>query len=261
MIFDLPALTLGLLVLAAFVAGWIDSVVGGGGLIQLPSLLIGLPDTPAATVSGTNKVSSVAGTLAASATYVQRVGVSWPTALPLVVLSYAGSSAGAALVQYLDRKWFTPLVLLAIVGIGWYTLRKPELGLHHAPRHEGGANYLRLAGIGLGVGLWDGVVGPGTGTIFVILLVSVMGYAFLQSSVLAKLANLATNAGAIGVLAFSGHVLWGLGLCMAAANLSGGLIGSLMAIRLGNDFIRKVFLAAIVILGSKLAYDTVRMFV
>lgn len=247
-----------MLVVAAFAAGWIDSVVGGGGIIQLPSLMIGLPqDTPIATVSGTNKVSSFAGTLAASATYVKRLGVDWRVALPLVVASYAGSSVGAGLVQYVPRQWFNPVLLVAVVAIGWYTYTKPDLGQTHAPKHTGMAQAARAVPIGLGVGLWDGVVGPGTGTIFVICLVALLGFAFLHATVLAKLANLTTNLAAIIVLGFSGHILWGVGLMMAAANMTGGLIGSRMAISKGNGFIRKVFLVAAVVLGTRIAYDTV----
>ena len=240
MIFGIDTTTLALLVVAAFAAGWIDAVVGGGGIIQLPSLLIGLPsDTPVATVSGTNKVSSFAGTLVASATYVRRLGVDWHVALPLVVAAYAGSSAGAA---------------------GWYTYRRPDLGQHHAPKHSGRAQTARVLGIGAVVGLWDGVVGPGTGTIFVICLVALLGFAFLHATVLAKLANLTTNLAAIVVLGLSGHVLWGVGLAMAAANMTGGAIGSRMAIKHGNGFVRKVFLAAAVVLGARLAWDTAHLF-
>ncbi len=253
--------TLALLVVAAFAAGWIDSVVGGGGIIQLPSLMIGLPqDTPVATVSGTNKISSFAGTAAASATYVKRLGFDWRVALPLVLGAYAGSSVGAGLVQFVPRQWFNPVLLVAVAAIGWYTYRRPELGQHHAPKHQGRAQLLRVVPIGLGVGLWDGIVGPGTGTIFVICLVGLLGFAFLHATVLAKLANLTTNLAAIVVLGWSGHILWGVGLTMAVANMTGGLIGSRMAIKHGNGFVRKVFLVAAVVLGLRLAWDTAHLF-
>ncbi len=261
MTFGIEWTTLALLVVAAFAAGWLDAVVGGGGIIQLPSLLIALPsDTPVATVSGTNKISSFAGTLAASATYVRRLGVDWRVALPLVIGAYVGSSVGAALVQFVPRQWFNPVLLVAVVGIGWYTYRRPDLGQHHAPRHAGWAETVRTIPIGLGVGLWDGLVGPGTGTIFVICLVALLGFAFLHATVLAKLANLTTNLAAIVVLGWSGHILWGVGLVMAAANMTGGAIGSRMAIRQGNAFVRRVFLVAAGVLGLRLAWDTVRLF-
>ncbi len=262
MILGVPLATLALLVVAAFAAGWIDAVVGGGGLIQLPSLLIGLPqDTPIPTVSGTNKLSSAAGTAVATATYLSKVRVEWKVALPLMAAAYAGSTTGAQLVRFVPRQLFTPLVLVVVVVVGVYTLRRPALGLETNLRHEGRARALRVVGIGLAVGLWDGLVGPGTGTFFVILLVAVIGYGFLQATVLTKLANLTTNVAALVVLGLTGHVLWGLGAVMAVANLTGGGIGARMALRHGNGFVRKVFLVTVTALALKLAYDTVQLFV
>lgn len=262
MTLGLPLATLALLVVAAFAAGWIDAVVGGGGLIQLPSLLIGLPqDTPIPTVSGTNKLSSAAGTAVATGTYLSKVRVDWKVALPLMAAAYAGSTAGAQLVRFVPRQLFTPLVLVVVVVVGVYTLRRPALGLETNLRHEGRARVLRVVGIGLAVGLWDGLVGPGTGTFFVILLVAVIGYGFLQATVLTKLANLTTNVAALVVLGLTGHVLWGVGAVMAVANLTGGGIGARMALRHGNGFVRKVFLVTVSALALKLAWDTIQLLI
>lgn len=245
------------LVGAAFVAGWVDSIVGGGGLIQLPSLLIGLPAaTPAATVSGTNKISSVAGTFMATTTYLRHVRVEWRSALPLVAGAWAGSTTGATLVRFFPKQYFTPLVLVVLVGVGWYTVRRPQLGLVHELRHSGRAHYLRLVGLGVGIGAYDGFIGPGTGTFFVIALVAVLGYGFLEASALSKLANLTTNLAALSILGTSGHVLWRLGLTMAAANLTGGFTGAHMALRHGNGFVRRVFLVVVAALAAKLAWDS-----
>jgi uncharacterized membrane protein YfcA len=254
---ELSALTLALLVLAAFVAGWVDAVVGGGGLIQLPALLIGLPDsTPPAAILGTNKISSVWGTATSSITYAVKVRPDWRTIVPLVIASAAGSALGAQLARFLPRDYFTPIVLVALVVVGIYTWRRPELGLTSERKHDGRAHYGRTAAIGLGVGAYDGFLGPGTGSFFVILLVGVLGYGFLEASAKAKIANLITNLSAITVFAVSGSILWGLGLVMGAANLIGGLLGSRTAISRGNAFIRKVFLLVLVGLIIRLAYDT-----
>ena len=254
---DLPLATILALVAASFVAGWVDSIVGGGGLIQLPALLIGLPaDTPVPTIAGTNKVPSSMGTAMAASTYLRRVRIDWWGVLPLVAGSALGSVLGAQLTHLIERRAFTPLVLAAIVGVGWYTWRRPGLGLHSELRHHGWRSYAWLAAIGAAVGLWDGFVGPGTGSFFLILLVAVMGYEFLAATTLAKVANLTTNLAAITVFATSGNILWGLALAMGAANLTGGLLGARTALRNGNAFVRKVFLAMIVALGLKLAWDT-----
>lgn len=237
-------------------------MVGGGGLIQLPALLIGLPaDTPSAAILGTNKVSSVWGTLTSSITYAVRVRPDWRTIVPLVVASAVGSALGAQLARFLPREWFTPIVLVALIVVGVYTWRKPELGLVSARLHVGRAHYGRTAAIGLGVGAYDGFLGPGTGSFFVILLVSVLGYGFLEASAKAKIANLVTNLAAIAVFAGAGSVLWLLGLAMGAANLLGGLLGARTAINRGNAFIRRVFLVVLAGLVVRLGYDLVRQLI
>ncbi|HEX8508983.1 MAG TPA: TSUP family transporter [Propionibacteriaceae bacterium] len=248
-----------LLVGAAFVAGWVDAVVGGGGLIQLPALLIGLPSsTPPAEILGTNKVSSVWGTATSSITYAVRLRPDWRTVLPLVVAAGTGAALGAQAAKFLPREYFTPIVLVALVAVGIYTWRKPELGLVSHRKHEGGPHYLRTFAIGLGIGAYDGILGPGTGSFFVIALVAVLGYGFLEASAKAKIANLATNLSAILVFGLDGSVLWKLGLLMGSANLVGGFLGARTAIRHGNGFVRTVFLVVIAALVLKLSYDTVQ---
>lgn len=259
---ELPLLTIGLLVAASFVAGWVDSIVGGGGLIQLPSLLIGLPaETPVPTIAGTNKLPSAMGTTVAAATYLRRVRIHWWGLVPLIAGSALGSALGAQLTHLIDRRLFTPLVLAAIVGVGWYTWRRPNLGMRSEERHTGWRSYAWLAGIGVAVGVWDGFIGPGTGSFFLILLVAIMGFEFLTATTLAKVANLTTNLAALVVFGISGNILWGLGFVMGIANLLGGLLGSRTALKNGNAFVRKVFLAVIVALGAKLTWDLVAMLV
>ena len=255
---EISLATLVFLILAAFLAGWVDAVVGGGGLIQLPALLIGLPvDTPPASILGTNKVSSVWGTATSSITYAIKLRPDWRTVLPLVVGSAAGAALGAQAARYLPKQYFTPIVLVALVVVGFYTWRRPELGLHSARKHDGRKHYVLTTAIGLGVGAYDGILGPGTGSFFVILLVTVLGYGFLEASAKAKIANLFTNLAAIVVFATHGSVLWAIGLTMGAANLVGGFIGARMAIRGGNAFVRKVFLVVVGALAVKLAWDIV----
>ena len=180
--------------LAAFVAGWVDAVVGGGGLIQLPALLIGLPDdTPPASILGTNKVSSVWGTATSSITYAVKIRPDWRTCSARGRPRRSVRRSGRRRRSTCPRQYFTPIVLVALVGVGIYTWRRPELGLVSQRKHAGGAHYSRTAAIGLGVGAYDGILGPGTGSFFVILLVGVLGYGFLEASAKAKIANLVTN--------------------------------------------------------------------
>ena len=245
------------LVLAAFIAGWVDSVVGGGGLIQLPALVIALPsDATTPQVLGTNKLSSVAGTLVATATYLRRIRVPVAMVLPLVVAAFVGSAAGSSVARFIPKESLTPIVLLAVVAVGAYTYFKPSMGRTHEERYTGWARGWRSALIGVVVGFYDGILGPGTGSFFVIAIVAFLGFGFLQGTVAAKLANLTTNIASILVFGLHGELLWIIGGCMAVANLGGGFLGARMAMRHGNEFIRTVFLVVITILATKLAWDT-----
>lgn len=258
---SLPLYVLALLVVAAFVAGWVDAVVGGGGLIQLPALLVGLPaSTPSPHILGTNKLSSVAGTLTAALTYARRIPPDW-SLIPLVIGSAGGSATGAAVARLIPKAYLTPIVLIALIVVGLYTWRRPQLGLVHRQRYAGAGHHVRIGGIGLIVGLWDGLLGPGTGSFFIILMVAVLGLGFLEASAKAKIANLTTNIAAISVFGAHGEILWALGLTMAAANLTGGFIGARTALRHGNAFVRRVFLIVVAALIVKLAFDTVNQFI
>lgn len=246
-----------MLILAAALAGWVDAVVGGGGLVQLPALVIGLPKEIATPfVLGTNKLSSFAGTLSASWVYLRKIRVHAIMLIPLIVGAYGGSTGGAAISRFLPREVLAPIVLVAVIGVGIYTICKPKLGLRHEPKHEGGIAVIwRSALIGLVVGFYDGILGPGTGSFFVIFIVALLGYGFLQASVNAKVANLTTNLAAIVVYGVHGEVLLVLGLAMAAANILGGVIGARMAVKNGNAFVRRVFLVVMGTLVVKLAWD------
>jgi uncharacterized membrane protein YfcA len=211
-------------------------------------------------VAGTNKLASAFGTGTAAANYLRQVRVRWASLVPLITGSALGSALGAQLTHLLNRNQFTPIVLAVVIGVGFYTWRRPELGLRSAERHEGWASSGRLAAIGVLVGLWDGFIGPGTGTFFLILLVAVMGYDFLVATTLAKLANLTTNLAAIAVFASSGSIMWGLALLMAVGNLTGGLLGSRRALKGGNAFVRRVFLVVVSVLAFKLGFDWLSTF-
>lgn len=251
-----------MLVIAAGVAGWIDAVVGGGGLIQLPALVIGVPkDIATPYILGTNKLSSVAGTFTASWVYLRKFSVRLWLIVPLVAGAFAGSASGAAVSRFLPRELLTPIVLVAVVAVAAYTLFKPKMGLNHEPKHTGNrAIAWRSVLIGLAVGFYDGILGPGTGSFFVILIVAFLGYGFLQASVSAKIANLTTNIAAIAVYGVHGELLLVLGLAMACANVIGGFVGARMATKKGNSFVRIVFLVVLSILIAKLAWDTAVQF-
>lgn len=244
-----------LLCAVAALAGGLDAVVGGGGLVQLPALLLVLPQVPAVALLGTNKLASVVGTASAAVTYARRVPVDRGTAVPMLAAAFVGSGLGALLATVAPGSALRPVVLVALVGVLLFTWRRPSLGeveeLRLQPRHQ---RAVTVAG-GAAIGLYDGLVGPGTGSFLVFLLVGVVGLSFLHASATAKAVNTATNLAALLLFALGGHVLWGLGLAMAASNLAGSQVGARLAIRRGSAWVRRVFLVVVTALVLRLAYD------
>jgi uncharacterized membrane protein YfcA len=242
---DPTATVLALLGLAALAAGFVDAVVGGGGLIQLPALLLGMPNASPVQILATNKISAFSGTTVSSATYYRRIRPDPKTFLPLMALAFIGSAAGAAVASQIPREAFEPIVLVALIVVGGYVLFKPELGEQTALRFQGHRHLLAAMATGLVIGFYDGALGPGTGSFFVITLVGLMGYSFLEASAKAKLANWATNLAALAVFIPQGAVIWDLGLVMAAANVTGGYLGARLAVARGARFVRVFFLVVV----------------
>src|SRR5215218_6865698 len=210
---SLGATTIVVLVLAAFAAGWIDAVVGGGGLIQLPVLLL-VPGMETVQALATNKLSSAMGTSTSAVTYYRRVRPGLATALPMAAVAAVGSAVGALSAAAVPDGVLEPVVLVALVIVAVYTLLRPTLGGVTDLRFSGHRHTVVAAMVGAVIGFYDGIAGPGTGAFLVFSLVGLLGYAFLEASATAKIVNLATNVGALVVFAAHGSVLWGLFLAV-----------------------------------------------
>jgi uncharacterized membrane protein YfcA len=230
-------------------------VVGGGGLVQLPALLVVLPQAPVVALLGTNKLASVVGTASAAVTYNRRIAVDRRTAAVMAVCAFAGSGAGALLATSVDGDVLKPVVLVALVAVLVHTLRTPGLG--DVERLRLGAGHQRAVAVlgGAGIGFYDGLVGPGTGSFLVFLLVGAVGLSFLHASATAKVVNTATNLAALVLFAAGGHVLWALGAAMAVANLTGSQLGTRLALRRGSGWVRRVFVVVVTALVLRLAWD------
>ncbi len=241
-----PSLTvLLLLALAGLSAGFVDAVVGGGGLVQLPALLLGLPGASPVQVLATNKLASICGTSVSAATYYRRVRPDPRTFLPLMALAFVGSGLGALVATRIPRSAFEPIVLLALVLVGTYVLLKPRLGEATVLRFSGHRHLAGAMVIGLLIGFYDGALGPGTGSFFVFALVGLLGYSFLEASAKARLANWTTNLAALLVFIPTGAVLWKVGLVLGACNLVGGYLGARVAISRGAGFVRIFFIVVV----------------
>jgi uncharacterized protein len=243
---DDPTLSvLAFLALAAMAAGFVDAVVGGSGLIQIPALLLGLPGATPVQVLATNKLASICGTTVSSATFYRRVRPDPRTFGPLMVLAFLGSVLGALAASLIPASAFDPIVLVVLVVVGAYVLLKPRLGEVTALRFAGHRHTAAAMVTGFAIGFYDGALGPGTGSFFVFALVGLLGYNFIDASAKARLANWATNLAALCVFVPQGAVLWKVGLVMGVCNLVGGYLGARTAVSRGTRFVRVFFIAVV----------------
>ena len=244
------------LAIASGFAGFVDAMAGGGGLIQLPALIVGLPNKELPLILGTNKVPSIFGTAAAARNYFKNIKPDIPLTLSMMGPAFIGSMGGASLAAAVPKDFFKPFIVCLLIAVAIYTWLKPELGMSENLKYTHKKRLAIVALIGLLIGFYDGIFGPGTGTFLVFFLVSGIGYAFLKASGTAKLVNISTNAGAILSFQLTGHIWWQLGLLLAFANVTGAIIGSRLAIKGGSPLVRKVFLAVTFLLIARVAWDT-----
>ncbi|HNV58539.1 MAG TPA: TSUP family transporter [Rhodoferax sp.] len=241
--------------LASLLAGFVDSIVGGGGLILVPALFAVFPTTHPATLFGTNKGASVWGTAIATVQYSKRVNMPWQALAPAATVCFVASLGGAWLVTVVSPDYLRKALPLVLVIVLAYTLAKKQLGRTHAPRYTGNREAMIASAIGAVIGFYDGFFGPGTGSFFVFLLVRVLGYDFLHASASAKLLNTASNLAAIVLFALKGHVWWHFVVAMAVANILGSLAGTHLALKHGTGFVRNVFIVVVSALILKTSYD------
>ncbi|MBJ7356571.1 TSUP family transporter [Nocardioides sp.] len=254
---DPTTTVLALLVLAAVAAGFVDAVVGGGGLIQLPALLLGLPNASPVQILATNKLGSICGTTVSSVTYYRRVRPDPRTFGPLMALAFTGAVLGALVASQIPREAFEPIVLVVLVGVGGYVLLKPDLGSKTELLHGRGRHLTTAMLVGFAIGFYDGAMGPGTGSFLVLSLVALLGYSFLEASAKARMANWATNLGALVVFVPQGAVLWKVGLLMGLGNLLGGYVGARVAVSRGARFVRVFFVVVVAAFVVRIGGDVV----
>ena len=255
MLSDISTLTLVFILVAAFSAGFVDAIAGGGGLIQLPALLISFPDREVAEVAGTNKVGSIFGTSAAALNYRRNIKTDPKLLLAMVLPAFIGSGSGSLLATQISTEQLKVAIVVMLVAVFVYTLARPDLGKVEVLK--GAAKRQRTVGAvaGLTIGFYDGFIGPGTGTLLMIVLVAALGFAFVGASAIAKVVNVATNFASILVFGISGSIMWVVGLAVGICNLAGGIIGSHVAIRRGSDFVRKFYLVVTFALIVRVLFD------
>ena len=252
---QLGPVEMGLILAAAFAAGLIDAVAGGGGLITTPVLLLMLPGAPVAGALATTKVSSIAGTTGAAIAYSRSVRPDPRILIPGMLCALPSAWLGARSVTYMEPSLLKPVILGVLIAMAAYVGWRPDLGALRGRELRARLEPWAAGVVGAALGFYDGFLGPGTGSLLMLAFISLFGRDFLGASALAKFFNWASNLGALIWFAPSGTVLWVLAAPMAVCNLLGGVLGSRFAVRFGNVWIRRVFLAVVTALIARLAWN------
>jgi uncharacterized protein len=253
--------TLGFVLAAAVCAGFVDSIVGGGGLIQVPALLAGYPLGSPPVLLGTNKIGSICGAFSALVRYTRVVRIPWRALLPAAGVALVAALAGASLVSAVSPALFRPLVPIMLTVVLLYVLWHKNLGAHHAPTvFSRRRSYFALTIIA-GIGLYDGFFGPGTGSFLMLLFIRLYGFDFLHATASARAINAATNAGALLYFGIHGDIHWALGIALGACNATGSVLGAHTAVKHGSKFVRVVFIAIVMALIIKTGADAWRLYI
>jgi uncharacterized membrane protein YfcA len=223
----------------AYIAGAVDAIVGGGGLINLPALL--LFGMPVPTALGTNKLAGIAGTATATATFAAARAIRWPIVFTGALAAFVGALLGAHTVLQIDPSVLRVIVSVLLIVVSAIVAFRPQLGAGAAKAAE--RSIWRSGAIGLATGYYDGFFGPGAGVFMIFLFVIWLGLDFLAASGISKATNFASNFGAIAVFALAGTIDYRVGVVMAIGAVAGSFTGSRLAIVRGARFVRYVFLA------------------
>lgn len=244
-----------LLCIASFFAGFVDAIVGGGGLIQTPVAMILMPNLSVASIIGSLKIPAFSGTSFAAFQYLKKVDMNWKLLSIMAVLAFASAFCGSALLNVVSNDFMKPLLFFILIALAIYTFKKKNFGQHQEKDHSLKKELAYAVIISLLVGFYDGFIGPGTGSFLVLGFVSILGYDFLHASANAKMVNLATNFGSICLFVLKGKIVWAFAIPMAFCNALGGWVGAKLAIKKGNNFIRKFFLFVVILTLLRFGYD------
>lgn len=246
-----------LVLIAAFAAGLIDAMVGGGGLVQVPALFGVYPNMAPPVLLGTSKFAGFFGTSSAVLRFAGKVAIPWRALLPLGISVVVTGGLGAFTATHVPPEVFRPLVPILLIAVLIYLLRRKDLGSEHAPRNFGGRHHVFGALLIAAIGFYDGFFGPGTGSFLMFVFVRIYGFDFLHAAASARVLNVATNGAALVYFGLNGYVLWQIGIGMAICNIAGAMVGARLALRGGSAFVRKVFIFVVSLLILRTAWVAV----
>lgn len=261
---DLSPVGLLILVLGAVLAGGVDAVIGGGGLVLIPLILACAPGLPAQVALGTNKFTAVFGTASTGLRMVRTVRIDWRAVRLCAPLAGLCSAGGALMASAVSSDVLRPVVVVLMLAAGAFVALRPSFGRDTGATGASGVDTTprpsrRRLALGLGlialIGAYDGFFGPGTGMFLVIVFTALMSRTLIQSLAMTKLVNTATNIGGLVVFAAGGHVLWLLGFVLAVFNVLGAQVGAKIVLDRGTGFVRIALLVLIVVMSAKLIVD------
>lgn len=244
-----------LLCIAAFCAGFIDAIVGGGGLVQLPAALVILNTYPVVSVVGSLKIPAFSGTFFATLQYLKKVKIKWRLMTVACTIAFFVAYAGSEVLTHVSNSFMKPVLLVILTAVLIYTLLKKNFGQHEEKEHSPQRELVYVTAISLVIGFYDGFIGPGAGSFLILVFIAPLGFDFLHASAHAKMVNLATNLGSITLFLLKGKIIWLIALPMAVSNALGSIIGANLAIAKGNKFIRIFFLIIVSATLLRFAYD------
>lgn len=243
------------LCLASFVAGFVDAIVGGGGLIQTPIALVLLPNINIASVIGTLKIPGFSGTFMATYHYLKSAMVNWTLFLVMALISFCFAYLGSSLLNIMQNDFMKPLLFILLILLLIYTYFKKDFGQFHRNKLSSKQLYIYGSVICVFLGFYDGFIGPGTGSLLIMAFIAILGFDFLQANIYAKMVNLATNMGSITLFVLKGKIIWSIAIPMAVCNITGSWLGARLAIAKGNGFIRIFFLFVVGLALLRFGYD------
>ncbi|PKP05207.1 MAG: hypothetical protein CVU11_00685 [Bacteroidetes bacterium HGW-Bacteroidetes-6] len=232
--------------IVSFFAGFIDSIAGGGGLIQTPAILLLFPQFPVATLLGTTKIPSLSGTMFSAYLYSKKVEVNFRIFTILIPAAFAGAFLGSWVITLIEDDFIKPAILVILTLVAIYTFLNKSLGETTYRKTEIRKQMIIGSLFGFVIGFYDGMIGPGTGSFFILAFIVFLGFDFLTAAANAKMLNVATNIASIALFASTGNILYRLAIPMAICNVCGAFLGTKLALLKGNKFIRAFFLIVVV---------------
>ena len=249
-------LALGLLCLFAFIAGFIDAIAGGGGLIQLPAYFILMPQFTITQLLGSNKLGGFSGTFVAALKYLKNTKVNWKKIFPAMIVAAVSALAGARCVSYLDKERMAPFVVAILVIMLAYTMFNRQTGIVDKSESINSRKFqIILIIAAFLIGFYDGFFGPGAGSMLMFVFISLLRFDFLGAAAHTKVFNCITNIGALLFFIYNGDVVYHVAIPVAIFNVAGNYIGAHISIKRGSPFIKTVYLIVVLLLIARIFYQ------